>query len=351
LPAFIDMRSAAARRGPHASARCRHALTPATYVLPLRSRESPAPEFIEYLARLTAVVDVIVVDGSDSATFAAFHQRCPAPVVHVPPAPRFDHMRNGKVRGVLTGLHLARHEHIIIADDDVRYDIEGVSAIVAALRSADVVRPQNFFHPLPWHAGVDTARMLINRVTGGDWPGTLAVRRSSLLNAGGYDGDVLFENLELVRTVQAAGGKVASRPDLFVRRLPPDVRHFWRQRVRQAYDEFARPGRLAVALAVLPLLGVLTIRQQYLAVMGAIGILPIGVAAIGRWRMGGYAVFPWWAPLCAPIWALERGVCAWLAVGVRLMAGGVMYNGRLLVVAAHTRRTLRRRVAPTGART
>ncbi len=40
--------------------------------------------------------------------------------------------------------------------------------------------------------------------------------------------------------------------DLFVARQPPPAARFFSQRVRQAYDDFAEPARLAAALAVLP---------------------------------------------------------------------------------------------------
>src|SRR4051812_25294584 len=113
----------------------------------------------------------------------------------VRPDPEFASLANGKVRGVLTGLRAAGHDRVIIADDDVRYSGMQLTAIVEGLQHAEVVRPQNYFSPLPWHALLDTARTLINRMSGGDWPGTLAVRRSSLMD-NGYDGNVLFENLE-----------------------------------------------------------------------------------------------------------------------------------------------------------
>src|SRR5206468_11787027 len=100
----------------------------------------------------------------------------------------------------------------------------------------------------------DTARTLLNRSVGRDYPGTLAVRRSRMLAMGMYDGDVLFENLELMRTLRAHGGTIASPLDLFVARVPPSAAHFWGQRTRQAYDDLALPLRMALWLAVLPLL-------------------------------------------------------------------------------------------------
>ena len=124
------------------------------------------------------------------------------------------------------------------------------------------MRPQNYFGPLPWHARWDTARTLLNRAFGRDYPGTLAVRRSRMLAMGLYDGDVLFENLELIRTVRADGGSVASPLDLYVARVPPSASHFWGQRTRQAYDDFALPLRMALWLATVPLLALAAAKRR-----------------------------------------------------------------------------------------
>ena len=55
----------------------------------------------------------------------------------------------------------------------------------------------------------------------------------------------MFENLELVKTIEAAGGRQIVASDLFVRRLPLTTHHFVNQRIRQAYDDLARPVRFA----------------------------------------------------------------------------------------------------------
>jgi len=49
-------------------------------------------------------------------------------------------------------------------------------------------------------------------------PGTLGVCRSVLLAAGGYSGEVLFENPEMARTIRAAGRCEAVPPDLVAAR-------------------------------------------------------------------------------------------------------------------------------------
>ena len=314
----------------------------ATYILPIRRRErGDVAELTAYLRLLSRTLEVIVVDGSPLDVFAYHAEHWGALALHIPPDDDPSAL-NGKVKGVLTGLRRAGHERLVIADDDVRYEPAALARLVAMLDAADVIRPQNYFDPLPWHARWDTGRILLNRMTGGDWPGTLAVRRSVLRATGGYDGGVLFENLELVRTVLAAGGREAVPLDLFARRSPPDAHHFWSQRVRQAYDELARPLRLGVSLSILPLVVGLAAARRW-AALGALAAGSVVLAECGRWRGGGRAYFPVSASLLAPTWIMERSVCIWLALGARVFLGGIPYHGTVLTRAATPMAELRRR--------
>ncbi len=288
---------------------------------------------------LSKNVEVLIVDGSSSEVFTAHAAHWNAFAVHIPPDSDIS-VLNGKVRGVLTGLRHATYEKLIIADDDVRYDETALNRIAALLEDAHIVRPQNYFEPLLWHALWDTGRTLLNRATGGDWPGTLGVRRSALLVTGGYDGNVLFENLEVVRTVRAAGGVEAVPLDLFVQRIPPTARHFWLQRVRQAYDEFARPLHFILLLFLLPLTLVLVLFQCW-AVLAAGILAVIGLAELGRRRDGGRTVFPFVASLFAPVWLAERAICTWFAFGARLYLGGIPYNESIITLAATPMKELR----------
>ncbi len=317
----------------------------ATYILPIRRFQlgDDLDELTHYLKWLANQVDVIVVDGSAPTIFAIHHARWSSSVTHIPPDADIQCI-NGKVRGVLTGLRRATHEHVVIADDDVRYDALSLTRLVALLDQAHVVRPQNYFDPLPWHARWDTGRTLLNRMTGGDWPGTLGVRLSILKATGGYDGNVLFENLELVRTIRAAGGEERLALDLFVQRRPPSGRHFWSQRIRQAYDEFARPVRLAASLAILPLALILTRFKKWRTLIVAFATL-IGFAEMGRRRARGQSVFPFTASLLAPLWVMERAICIWLALGMRLLLGGVSTYGTVMRHAATSEVVLRKRYA------
>lgn len=330
----------------------------ATLVLPIRTSSPVEDELVAHLRWLADLVEVVVVDGSDPAVAAGLRRRIAPFAVHVPPDPDLgtdggpdadgarNGVRNGKVAGVVTGLRRATSDQVVIADDDVRYDVRSLERVVEALGSAQCVVPANHFAPLPWHARWDTGRTLCNRAVGHDMPGTMGVRRRFLLEgAGGYAGDVLFENLELVRTVRALGGAVVHLPNCHVRRLPPTTRHFLGQRVRQAYDELARPWRMAVFLTLLPAGAALGRRRPAVAA-AAWFLVPTLLAEAGRRRHGGRAVHPPTAALFAPLWLAERSVCSWLALGARLR-GGVRYRDGRLLRAAHTTSELRRRFATT----
>ena len=320
----------------------RRTLVPAvllTYLVPLRTNDgADVRELASYLEGLSnAVGDVLVVDGSSPEEIAR-HRAAFAPTVRIMPTEHVTLM--GKVGNVCTGLEHARHAKVVIADDDVRYEPEQLARVSALLEDADVVRPQNFFFPLPWHARFDTARTLLARITGGDWPGTLAVRRAPLLAAGGYAGDVLFENLELVRTVRAFGGREIVALDVLVLRRPPTTTHFFGQQIRQAYDEFARPTRLLVSLIALPTTLVLARRSRR-----GLACLVAAVttsAEAGRRYAGGRRAFAASSSLLAFPWLLWRSACSWIALGA-FLRGGVRYRDVRLRRPATPKRVLARR--------
>ncbi|HEV7770538.1 MAG TPA: glycosyltransferase family 2 protein [Solirubrobacterales bacterium] len=320
-----------------------------SYVLPLRwAAPGPIEELSAYLRSIAAVADeILVVDGSPAAVFAEHAVALRGVARHLAPHPDLD-FQMGKVNGVLTGVRECSGELIVLADDDVRYDPSTLRRAVELLERADLVRPQNYFDELPWHARWDTARSLLNRVfTGdptfpvGDFPGTFAVRRSALLATDGYDGDALFENLELMRTIHAAGGKVTTPLDLYVPRRPPSTAHFRSQRIRQAYDDFAIPARIGAFLALAPLVAC-SLRRGHVRRLAIGALAAMVIAEIGRRRAGGATRFPVSGSLLAPAWVAERSLCSWLAVAEKLR-GGVLYGGRRLGHSATPLRRLRHR--------
>jgi hypothetical protein len=314
--------------------RHRHDLADLTYVLPLKAPSPADPELSHYIAWLGSLMDVVVVDGSPRPAFTVNATQWRDPVRHLPVRSR---SLNGKVAGVCDGVAAARTPSIIVADDDVRYDEAALHAAADLLASHDVVVPQNYFAPARWHTHWDTGRTLINRALGSDYAGTIALRRDAFLSTRGYCGAVLFENLELIRTLLAHGYEVHHARDLFVARRPPSVGHFTGQRVRQAYDSLAQPARLAVELSLLPLLGIGVSRSRWVAPAAAMAAVTI--AEVGRRRDGGRRVFSWQASVSAPLWVTERAVCSWLALG-SFLRGGVRYAGRRLRTAAHRRSSL-----------
>lgn len=311
---------------------------PITYVVPIRAAAPVADELVGYLRMISGTVaEVVVVDGARPEVVAADRRRLEGIQVARPSRSTL----NGKVGSVLTGLAIATHGAVVIADDDVRYRPDDLAEIFRRLRTADAVAPQNVFRPMPWHARWDTARGLIHRALGGDMPGTIALRREALPS--GYDGEVLFENLELLRTIEANGGRVAFARDLFVVRRPPTTPHFFSQRVRQAYDEFARPGYMLTWLSILPIVAAVVARRKPATALG-LALGSIAIAELGRRRDGGRARFPSTAALWAPVWLAERAICSWLAVAARLR-GGARYHGARIPRAATPLPWLRRLAA------
>lgn len=310
------------------------------YVLPLKSEGRVDPsELVSYAAFVSEIADVTIVDGSPDDVFNRHREIFPARVRHMRTDPRGVPGVNGKVTNVMIGVIASRHERIVLADDDVRYGHADLLRIAALLENNAVVRPQNYFAPQPWHARWDTSRSLINRAFSADYPGTLGVRRSLLMHTNGYRADVLFENLELIRTVRASGEQEFLASDLFIKRRPSDLLQFIAQRVRQSYDSFAQPGRLLGEMSILPAL--------YATSMMPISaplpfVAAIVVAEIGRRRHAGTSVYPASAALWAPFWLVERGVCVWVAALMRL-CGGMPYSGHRIRDAGSSVRAIKAR--------
>jgi hypothetical protein len=308
-----------------------------TYVLPIKSSAGTPPdaELAAYVRWLTRRVRVVVADGSPPEVFKRNSRLWGPAVCHLPVT---SVTLNGKVAGVCDGVAAARSPHVVIADDDVRYDDDALVRVAELLTAYDAVVPQNYFEPAPWHARWDTGRTLLNRAFGSDFAGTIALRRGAFMAVRGYCGAVLFENLELIRTLAAHGYVLHNADDIFVPRRPPTAGHFFNQRLRQAYDSRAQPGRWLVELSALPLA---LLAAKYRPTALPFGLLAIVSAAeAGRRGRGGTQVWSPGAALWSPLWAAERATTAWLAV-VAALRGGVRYSGGRLRTSAHRTSVLR----------
>jgi hypothetical protein len=74
----------------------------------------------------------------------------------------------------------------------------------------------------------------------------------------------------------------------------------------------------------------------------------VALAERGRRLAGADRVVPARASLAAPAWVLERAICSWLALGARVLLGGVPYAGAVMRRAATPSRVLRRRRRATA---
>lgn len=310
-----------------------------TYLLPIRRAEfsaTEARELADYFRTLSASgCEVLVVDGSPTEVFAQNDAAWDALCRHEVVDRRFGY-RNDKVNGIHTGIELARCERIVLADDDIRYDTSSLGRIVNMLDCCEVVRPQNFLAPLPWWAEMEAARMLVNRATlrTGDYPGTCAFRRATLLAAGAYDGDVLFDNEEIIRHFAQSGAKIVYALDLFVCKRPPVLRKWLEQRPRQAYEDFGLRGKTAFFFALPPLSLGAAWRfggKGIAASCVAIALLSSAVALRG-WRRGrARKYFPLRVILFAPLWVCERSLSTYWALYWFLVHGGYPFGGELLL--------------------
>ena len=214
-----------------------------------------ATKLAAYFDVLTgAGCDVIVIDGSPAPVFDLHHEVWSKHARHEKVDRRFNYL-NDKVNGIHTGVELSPNEKIVLADDDIRYTADDIELISRMLDDYEVVRPQNYLAPLPWWARIEGARMLVNRATlrAADYPGTCAFRRATMLRVGHYDGDVLFDNEEIIRHFARHHARICYANDFFVQKRAPHFRKWIEQRPRQAYEDFALRAKTALFFGLPPM--------------------------------------------------------------------------------------------------
>jgi hypothetical protein len=321
----------------HASISAKLGVTRCTYLLPIRRTRASGIEmqdFAAYFQMLAAAnCEVLVVDGSPANVFAEHDEAWRTLCRHVTVDPQYTYL-NGKVNGVHTGVDLASCERIILADDDIRYTAEDVERMCTLLDEHEMVRPQNFLRPLPWWARMEASRMLINRavLTEGDYPGTCGFRRSAMLRVGHYDGDVLFDNEEIVRHFATQGASIAYARDFFILKRPSTLSKWHEQRPRQAYEDFVMRAKTAFFVSLVPLglgLGIFAgwkVATLYVLVI-ALAAMLLAAKGLGD---GARNFFPLFITLYAPLWFLERALSVYWAIYWRIAYGGYPFGERLL---------------------
>jgi len=310
----------------------------ATYLLPIRRAAFAATEAAELAAYFRTLgdagCDVLAVDGSPDPVFQQNHDAWSSVCRHERVDRSFSYL-NDKVNGIHTGVNLAATEKIILADDDIRYTAAQIERVCELLEDFEVVRPQNFLSPLPWWARMEAVRMLINRATlrTADYPGTCAFRRESMLRVGHYDGDVLFDNEEIIRHFAREGATVSYALNLFVQKRPPRFRKWIEQRPRQAYEDFGLRAKTALFFA-LPWLGLAMVfasgRQGALLYAILLVVIATGLAVAGRLRGAAAEYFPTSVCLFAPLWILERTLSTYWALYWHVVHGGYPFGDKIL---------------------
>jgi hypothetical protein len=309
-----------------------------TYLLPIRRAvfsEREAQHLAVYFRALRAAnCEVIVVDGSPPEVFAQ-HQKLWSSVCRHSKVDRSFGYLNDKVNGIHTGVQLASCEKTILADDDIRYTAANIDQMCALLDEYEMVRPQNFLSPLPWWARMESARMLINRATlrTADYPGTCAFRRSTMLRVGHYDGDVLFDNEEIVRHFAVCGAAICYATDFFIQKRPPRLRKWLEQRPRQAYEDFALRTKTVLFLA-LPFVILLSTLfaggSGLLLCLAVLSIFAIALACAGSARGLASENIPPSTCLYAPLWICERVFSTYWALYCYAARGGYRFGDKLL---------------------
>jgi hypothetical protein len=309
-----------------------------TYLLPIRRTNLSAAEATELAHYFRALDDagcaVLVIDGSPAPVFeqhaGSWHSLCR----HERVDRSFGYL-NDKVNGIHTGVRLAATEKIILADDDIRYTAAEIDRVRELLDNFEVVRPQNFLSPLPWWGRMEAARMLINRATlrTADYPGTCAFHRAAMLRVGEYDGDVLFDNEEIIRHFARKGATVKYATNLFVRKRPPTLRKWLEQRARQAYEDFALRTKTALFFAI-PIAAVIAATvsgwKGFAMWLGVVCLASLALALVGRLRGTARDHFPWSVCFFAPLWILERSASTYSALWWHLACGGYPFGDKIL---------------------
>jgi hypothetical protein len=154
-----------------------------------------------------------------------------------------------------------------------------------------------------------------------------------MLRVGHYDGDVLFDNEEIIRHFAQAGATITYASDLFVQKRPPGFPKWMEQRPRQAYEDFGLRAKTALFLS-LPMVAIWIAAMggwkwlfvYLLCISGAAGL----IAASGRFRGAASKYFPMSVCFFAPLWVFERSLSTYWALYWHFTRGGYPFGDKIL---------------------
>ena len=290
----------------------------ATYLVILENDVATADELRElgeYLSTIAvADLDVVVVDGS--AQRIVERNRRVLRWVGRFVVPRAQHCTfSGELDPVRAAADLAACEKVIVADRHVRYNQEALDDVCALLELHEIVEPQDYFDPLPWWGGIDTGRMLLHRGIEplSDRPTTFAFRKNAIRGLRGLDAVLPFN--DPVRRLASLGGEVFSAIHVFVRRIPPMLDDWWRQRPFEADADLLMPAKTIFFLSLLPVMLLMAIFGGARVAGTYAGAIAFGALVLAvRGRAGAAPFVPWRACLYAPLSLAERSITIYWAL-------------------------------------
>lgn len=299
-----------------------------TYLVVIERDREPAGDLRDlasYLSTLSiADCEVIVVDGSPSPVFESNRRILRWVARHVAARPRHRNFSGG-IDAVRTAVEISNCDKVIVADENVRYEADAIDGVCELLDLHEVVEPQDYFEPLPWWSGIEAGRMLVHRGVEPlpDHGATFGIRKTIVRGLRGVDvawssGD------DPVRRLASQGAEVFSACEVFVRRLPPPLDDWLRERPRQADDDFAMPVKTAFFFALLPMAALLAFAGGMRLAGGYAGAIAFASMALAlRGRGGARTFFPLRACLCAPLWVLERSISVYWALFRKLNGSSI----------------------------
>jgi hypothetical protein len=154
-----------------------------------------------------------------------------------------------------------------------------------------------------------------------------------MLAVGHYDGDVLFDNEEMIRNFAQHGCAILYAENLFVQKRPPVFRKWIEQRPRQAYEDFGMRAKTALFFSLLPLLVITAMsfgRNGVTSLLIAISLFSIFTACRGRARGRAREFFPLRCCFFAPLWIAERTLSTYWALYWYFRHGGYPFGDRIL---------------------
>ena len=285
-----------------------------TYVVSIEKTDAGGGDLrslADYLSILgTYGCDVIVFDASAPEVFDENRRVLRWVARHLAMRAPFDVVRSAA--------DFAASEKIVVAHEDVRYGAAELDEMCALLDAHEVVEPQDYLDPLPWWGGIEAGRMLVHRGVDPlpDHGATFGFRRNALRALRGFNA---VDITDPVPRLAAFGAEVFSAFELFVKRQPPELNTWLRDRPHAADDDFGMPVKTTFFFALLPMTLLLFVFGGGRLATGYLGAIAFGALVLAvRGRSGAAPYFPLRACLYAPLWIVERSMSVYWALALKL---------------------------------